>query len=193
MIHGMLAAGAWQDRRGTNLLDGGAPFYGVYPTADGGHMAVGALEQRFYDEFAALLGLSAQEAALRADPDRWEELREVVAARFRGRTREEWNGVFAGTDACVAAVLSLEEAPGHPHLAARGTFTRLRGHRAARSRAALLRHAHGGAPSARGAGCAHCAGGPRLGHPRAPARGAERATGAPRPPEHLGPPDHRDT
>jgi alpha-methylacyl-CoA racemase len=123
MIHGMRAAGAWQDRRGANLLDGGAPFYGVYETADGGHMAVGALEQRFYDEFAALLGLSVGEAALRADPGRWEELRAVVAARFRGRTREEWDGVFAGTDACVAPVLSLAQAPGHPHLAARGTFT----------------------------------------------------------------------
>ncbi|WP_329139592.1 CoA transferase [Streptomyces sp. NBC_01476] len=123
MIHGMRAAGAWQDRRGANLLDGGAPFYGVYETADGGHMAVGALEQRFYDEFAALLGLSGPEAALRADPARWETLRTAVAARFRTRTRDEWTGVFTGTDACVAPVLSLAEAPGHPQLSARGTFT----------------------------------------------------------------------
>ncbi|WP_329181130.1 CaiB/BaiF CoA transferase family protein [Streptomyces sp. NBC_01477] len=127
MLHGMLAAGAWQDRRESNLLDGGAPFYGVYSTADGGHMAVGALEQRFYDTFAAILGLTADEAALRDDPARWPELRTAVAARFRGRTREEWTAVFAGTDACTAPVLSLTEAPRHPHLAARGTFTEVYG------------------------------------------------------------------
>ncbi len=90
-------------------------------------MAVGALEQRFYDEFAALLGLTERQAALRDDPARWEELRDAVAARFRTRTREEWNGVFTGTDACVAPVMSLAEAPGHPHLAARGTFTEYAG------------------------------------------------------------------
>jgi alpha-methylacyl-CoA racemase len=123
MLHGMLAAGAWQDRRAGNLLDGGAPFYGVYPTADGGHMAVGALEQRFYETFAALLGLTAEEAALRDDPARWPDLRTAVATRFRSRTRDEWTAVFTGTDACVAPVLSLTEAPRHPHLAARGTFT----------------------------------------------------------------------
>jgi alpha-methylacyl-CoA racemase len=127
MIHGMRAAGAWQDHRGTNLLDGGAPFYGVYETSDGGHMAVGALEQRFYDEFAALLGLSARDAGLRKDPARWAELRTAIAARFRTRTREEWTGVFAAADACVAPVLSLAQAPGHPHLAARGTFTEAAG------------------------------------------------------------------
>lgn len=123
LLHGMVAAGAWQDRRGANLLDGGAPFYGVYATSDGGHMAVGALEQRFYDTFATLLGLTPQQAALRDDPARWPELRTAVAARFRTRSREEWTAVFAGTDACAAPVLSLTEAPRHPHLAARGTFT----------------------------------------------------------------------
>ncbi|MEU8352231.1 CaiB/BaiF CoA-transferase family protein [Streptomyces sp. NPDC048845] len=122
MIHSLLAAGAWQDRRGANLLDGGAPFYGTYETADGGWMAVGALEPRFYDEFARLLGLG-EDAPGRSDPGRWHELRAAVAARFRTRTREEWTGVFAGSDACVAPVLSLREAPDHPHLAARGTFT----------------------------------------------------------------------
>lgn len=123
MLHGLLAAGAWQDRRAANLLDGGAPFYGVYPTADGLHMAVGALEQRFYDTFCALLGLTGPQAALREDPARWPELRAAVAARFLTRTREEWTAVFTGTDACAAPVLSLSEAPRHPHLAARGTFT----------------------------------------------------------------------
>ncbi|MFJ8058332.1 CaiB/BaiF CoA transferase family protein [Streptomyces sp. NPDC096142] len=122
MIHGMLAAGSWQDRRGANLLDGGCPYYGTYETADGGHMAVGALEPQFYDRFVDLLGL-ADLADARRDWTRWGELREAVAARFRSRTRDEWTDVFAGTDACVAPVLSLREAPHHPHLAARGTFT----------------------------------------------------------------------
>ncbi|MFI8419040.1 CaiB/BaiF CoA transferase family protein [Streptomyces sp. NPDC085479] len=121
MIHAMVAAGGWQDRRGVNLLDGGCPFYGVYATSDGGHMAVGALEERFYDEFARLLGLEGA-TSLRRDLARWPELREAVAARFRSRTRAEWTEVFEGTDACVAPVLSLREAPAHPHLAARGTF-----------------------------------------------------------------------
>ncbi|MFC9295313.1 CaiB/BaiF CoA transferase family protein [Streptomyces sp. NPDC057011] len=122
MIHGMVAAGGWQDRRGANLLDGGCPFYGTYETSDGGYMAVGALEQQFYDTFVDLLGIK-DEAPARKDLARWGELREAVAARFKSRTREEWTAVFEGTDACVAPVLSLREAPHHPHLAARGTFT----------------------------------------------------------------------
>ncbi|MFD8146676.1 CaiB/BaiF CoA transferase family protein [Streptomyces sp. NPDC059708] len=122
MIHGMIAAGGWQDRRGANLLDGGCPFYGTYETSDGLHMAVGALEQQFYDTFVRLLGI-ADEAPARKDTARWGELREAVAARFRTRTRAEWTEVFEGTDACVAPVLSLGEAPHHPHLAARSTFS----------------------------------------------------------------------
>ncbi|MFI6876923.1 CaiB/BaiF CoA transferase family protein [Streptomyces sp. NPDC050400] len=121
MIHGMLAAGGWQDRRGANLLDGGCPFYGTYETADGQYMAVGALEQQFYDEFIGLMGL-ADSAPARKDLARWGELRDAVAARFKDRTRDEWTAVFEGSDACVAPVLSLREAPAHPHLAARGTF-----------------------------------------------------------------------
>ncbi|MFI6805070.1 CaiB/BaiF CoA transferase family protein [Streptomyces luteogriseus] len=122
MIHGMLAAGGWQDRRGANLLDGGCPYYGTYETADGRYMAVGALEPRFYAEFLALLGVEDQ-AGARKDVARWSELREQVATRFKSRTRDEWTALFDGSDACVAPVLSLREAPHHPHLAARGTFT----------------------------------------------------------------------
>lgn len=121
VLHGMMAAGGWQDRRGSNLLDGGCPFYGTYETADGGHMAVGALEPAFYAEFTDLLGV-ADEAPARGDIDSWDQLRAVIAARFKERTREEWTAVFAGSDACVAPVLSLREAPRHPQLAARGTF-----------------------------------------------------------------------
>jgi len=122
MIHGMLGAGAWQDRRGSNLFDGGAPFYGTYETADGQYMAVGALEPRFYAEFMERLGIPG-EAPAREDMARWGELREAIAARFKARTRDEWTAVFTDSDACVAPVLSLREAPHHPHLAARGTFT----------------------------------------------------------------------
>ncbi|NLU72983.1 CoA transferase [Streptomyces sp. HNM0575] len=131
MIHGMLAAGFWQDKRGANLLDGAAPFYGTYETADGGHMAVGALEPQFYREFVRLLGLGGpggdgdggeKELPSRDDPAAWGELRALVAERFKTRTRDEWDEVFRDSDACVAPVLSLREAPGHPHLAARGTF-----------------------------------------------------------------------
>ncbi|MFJ4364335.1 CaiB/BaiF CoA transferase family protein [Streptomyces chartreusis] len=122
MIHGMLAAGGWQDRRGANLLDGGCPYYGTYETADGRYMAVGALEPQFYDEFLRLLGVEDL-ASARKDFSRWSELRDAVAARFKSRTRDEWTAVFEGSDACVAPVLSLREAPRHPHLAARGTFT----------------------------------------------------------------------
>lgn len=126
MLHGMLAAGRWQDRREANLLDGGCPFYGTYETSDGGYMAVGALEQQFYEEFVRLLGL-AHLAPARKDLARWGELREAVAARFRSRTRAQWTAVFEGSDACVAPVLSLGDAPHHPHLAARGTFTEVGG------------------------------------------------------------------
>ncbi|WP_228925851.1 CaiB/BaiF CoA-transferase family protein [Streptomyces sp. DH7] len=121
MIHGMLAAGSWQDRRGTNLLDGGCPFYGTYATSDGGHMAVGPLEGQFYAEFIGLLGI-ADAFPDRWDLARWDELRAAVTERFSTRTRAEWTEVFDGTDACVAPVLSLTEAPHHPHLAARSTF-----------------------------------------------------------------------
>ena len=132
MLQGMLAAGAWQDQRGVNLLDGSCPFYGVYETADGGHLAVGALEPRFYAEFISLLGLDAggESPAVgdadrlppREDLARWGELREVIAARVRTRARDDWAEVFADSDACVAPVLSMREAHAHPHLASRGTY-----------------------------------------------------------------------
>ncbi|MCA2216238.1 CaiB/BaiF CoA transferase family protein [Jidongwangia harbinensis] len=115
MVHGMLAAGQWRDERGVNLLDGGRPFYDVYATRDGGHVAVGPLEPRFFAELLARLDLDG----LRQDDP---AIRARLAAVFATRTRDEWSAVFAGSDACVAPVLSLAEAPDHPHLAARNTF-----------------------------------------------------------------------
>jgi alpha-methylacyl-CoA racemase len=126
-IYGMRAAGSWQDKRGVNLLDGGAPFYDTYATADGEYMAVGALEPQFY---AALLrGLGLADAGLPGQHDRagWPALRQRIAAAFASRTRAEWEQVFAGTDACVSPVLSMAEAPAHPHAAARNAFVEVGG------------------------------------------------------------------
>ncbi|MGW3404226.1 CaiB/BaiF CoA transferase family protein [Streptomyces zhihengii] len=123
MFWGMLAEGTWQDTRGRNLLDGGCPHYAVYETSDGGWMAVGALEPQFYAAFTALLGLDAGELPDRADPRNWPALRTLFATRFKTATRARWTDVFEGTDACVAPVLSLREAAGHPHLTGRGTYT----------------------------------------------------------------------
>lgn len=121
MLAGLIAGGAWREERGHNLLDSGAPFYDVYETADGRHMAVGAIEPQFYAELLEGLGL-VDTAPDRSDPGNWAALREAIAARFRQRTQQEWTGVFAGTDACVSPVLPLTEASRHPHLAARHTY-----------------------------------------------------------------------
>jgi alpha-methylacyl-CoA racemase len=126
-IYGMRASGSWHDQRGSNLLDGGAPFYDTYATADGGYVAVGALEPQFY---AALLhGLGLTEAGLPGQHDRngWPVLRKRFAEVFASRTRADWEQVFAGTDACVSPVLSLAEAPAHPHAQARGAFVEVGG------------------------------------------------------------------
>jgi alpha-methylacyl-CoA racemase len=122
-FYGLHARGAWQDERGVNLLDGGAPFYGVYRTADDRYMAVGALESAFYAELLTRLGLEPGEN-VQTDVESWPALRERLAAAFVTRTQAEWVDVFEGGDACVAPVLGLQEAPEHSHLAARGTFVR---------------------------------------------------------------------
>ncbi|MGC9670700.1 CaiB/BaiF CoA transferase family protein [Planosporangium sp. 12N6] len=119
--HMMLATGAWTDERGVNLLDGGAPFYAVYETADGRHMAVGALEPKFYAELLAKLGLD-EDPHRQHDRALWPALRERIAAAFGGRSQAEWSAVFADSDACVAPVVSLREAAHHPHIKARGSI-----------------------------------------------------------------------
>jgi crotonobetainyl-CoA:carnitine CoA-transferase CaiB-like acyl-CoA transferase len=121
-LYGLRAAGAWQDERGTNLLDGGAPFYDTYRTADGRHMAVGALEPKFYAELLARLGLDPAGLPAQYDRSGWPELRARLTEVFAGRTQAEWAAVFDGSDACVAPVVSPADAPDHPHNAARGTF-----------------------------------------------------------------------
>jgi alpha-methylacyl-CoA racemase len=130
MTYGLMAGGGWADERGVNLLDTGAPFYDVYATADGRHMAVGALEPQFYAAFTGILfapaGVPADLPA-QHDRARWPELRSRFAARFAERSQEEWTGAFSGTDACVAPVRTMTEAPGDPHLAARGTYVTVDG------------------------------------------------------------------
>lgn len=120
MTLSMLATGAWRDERGVNLLDTGAPFYDVYETADGRHMAVGALEPQFYAQLLVLLELT--DAPDRDDMSQWPALRSVLAEAFGSRTQAEWTAVFAGSDACVTPVLSLGQAARSPHLTARGTY-----------------------------------------------------------------------
>jgi alpha-methylacyl-CoA racemase len=121
-ICALVNGGVWTMHRGRNLLDGGAPWYGVYETIDGRHMAVGAIEPQFYAEFLARLGLDADELPGQWEVERWPELRAAIAAAFKERAFDEWTRVFAESDACVAPVLSVSEARVYPHLAARQTF-----------------------------------------------------------------------
>jgi alpha-methylacyl-CoA racemase len=121
MIYSCFAAGIWSDERGTNLGDGGAPFYGVYQTSDAEFMAVGALEPEFYAEFLRLLQLSPDPAA-QFDRSAWPQLQARIGTAFAARPQKEWVAIFDGSDACVAPVLGMGDAPNHPHLAARGTF-----------------------------------------------------------------------
>ncbi|WP_203994926.1 CaiB/BaiF CoA transferase family protein [Micromonospora lutea] len=123
-IHALRQLGMWQEPRGVNLLDGGAPFYDTYECADGRYLAVGALEPRFYDELVRLTGfpLPPDEPVDRTDPANWPALRAAWARLFRTRTRDDWASLLTASDACVAPVLDWREAPEHPHLAARETF-----------------------------------------------------------------------
>src|SRR4051812_2648930 len=123
MLLGMLAGGLWQDRRGGNLLDTGVPWYDVYETADGSHVGAGGPEPQFSPQRLDRPGLT-DVAPPRQDTDR---LRTLLTETFRTRTRDEWTAVFAGSDACVAPVLSYTEAREHPHLQARGTYVESHG------------------------------------------------------------------
>jgi len=122
-MHGMMAMGGWRDERGVNLLDTGAHYYEVYECADGKFLSVGAIEPQFYAELLRGTGLTDDpEFANQNDKARWPHLKERLAEVIRTRTRDEWAEIFDGTDACVAPILSLGEAPHHAHTAARRTF-----------------------------------------------------------------------
>src|SRR5262245_36351640 len=122
LMFGLYAQGTWKDERGVNVLDTGAPWYDTYATKDGKWLAVGAIERRFYEAFIERLGLNPGDLPKQHDRNGWPELRRRFAERIAGRTRDEWERVFEGTDACVAPVLSLAEVARHPHNAARGAF-----------------------------------------------------------------------
>jgi alpha-methylacyl-CoA racemase len=123
-LHAYMAAGLWQDARGVNLLDGGAPFYDTYETADRRHVAVGCLEPQFFAEFARLLPLGERFVHGQYDRGLWQDMRAAIAGRFLVKTRDDWTKIFADSDACVAPVLSLAEAKDHPHNRARRTFAK---------------------------------------------------------------------
>ena len=127
MMYGMRAFGSWRDEREANMLDGGAPFYDTYGCLDGKYLSVGAIEPQFYAQLLALSGASDPEFTKQWSQPRWPQLKEKFAALFATRTRDDWCALLEGTDACVAPVLDMAEAPLHPHNAARGSFIEIDG------------------------------------------------------------------
>ena len=127
LIYGLRAANYWTDERGTNRLDSGAPYYNVYETSDGLWLSVGCNETRFWQNLLQLLGLREDEMGAQHDRSRWNEMREKIAAVFRSRTRDAWCALAEGREVCLSPILSMAEAPRHPHLAARQTFVEVEG------------------------------------------------------------------
>jgi len=122
------AMGSWTQQRGSNLLDGGAHFYDTYRCADGKYLAIGPIEPQFYELFLAKTGLASDLAfAAQWDRQRWPELKEKLASVFEQKSRDAWCELLQGTDACVAPVLDMDEAPEHPHNKQRGTFIQVDG------------------------------------------------------------------
>ena len=126
-IHGLRAMGIWGDERGTNLLDTGTHFYDVYETADGKYVSVGSIEPQFYAELIRRSGLEGQDLPAQMDRSQWPAMKERLAAVFRAKTRDQWCEIMEGTDVCFAPVLSMAEAPHHPHNRQRHTFVELAG------------------------------------------------------------------
>jgi len=127
LFHSMSAIGMWREEAGVNLLDSGTPFYDVYRTADGKWLAIGCLEPAFYAEWLRLAGLDGEELPAQFDIAGWPVLRARFAEVVASCTRDEWAALTDGTDACVAPVLTMGEAPRHPHMAARGTYVEVDG------------------------------------------------------------------
>ena len=126
-IYGIKAAGMWTNHRGENLLDTGAHFYEVYETRDGKFVSIGSIEAKFYEELLDLSGLKGQELPNQMDRSAWPALKEQLTKIFKSKTRDEWCKIMEGSDVCFAPVLSMEEAPKHPHNRHRGTFVEVEG------------------------------------------------------------------
>jgi len=126
-IYGMRASGLWTDKRGDNILDTGAHYYDVYETKDGQYISIGSIEAKFYAELLELSGLKGVELPHQQDRTQWPKMKERIAAVFKTKTREEWRKIMEGSDVCFAPVLSMDEAPHHPHNRHRGTFVEVDG------------------------------------------------------------------
>jgi alpha-methylacyl-CoA racemase len=122
LLYGLMANGRWSENRGFNILDGGAPFYRTYQTADGKFIAVGSIEPKFFAELVQRAGLPEKDLGIQNDPGHWPDMHARFAAAFRRRTRDDWMALFDGSDACVGPVLTFSEAAEHPHNVARGTY-----------------------------------------------------------------------
>ncbi|MCY1398484.1 Bile acid-CoA hydrolase [compost metagenome] len=127
VIWGLIASNHWHEQRGSNLLDGGAPWYDTYRTLDGQYMAIGPVESRFYAQLLEKLGLADADLPPQHDRNGWPRLREAFIQAFLNRTREQWCAEFEGSDACVTPVLGFAEAANHPHHRARGSFIEVNG------------------------------------------------------------------
>ncbi len=127
IIYGLHAAGLWSDKPGTNLLDSGAHFYETYETADGKFVAIGSIEPQFYELLLKLAEIDDPEFNNQLDFTHWPQLKEKLAAVFKTKTRDEWCQIMEGSDVCFAPVLSMSEAPQHPHYQHRKTFTQIDG------------------------------------------------------------------
>ncbi len=126
-IYGLRAAGVWSDKRGENILDTGAHYYNVYETRDGKYVAIGSIEPKFYAELLRLTGLESERLPRQNDRSTWPALQERLTAIFRTKTRDEWCRLMEGSEVCFAPVLSMQEAPSHPHNRERGTFVECEG------------------------------------------------------------------
>lgn len=122
MFSGLAAANRWVPERGANILDSGAPWYDVYQTKCGGYFAVGAIEPKFFKILANKIGLDDEDVQRQNDKNHWPQLRANLTRVFLSKTRDQWSEILEGTDACATPVLSLLEAPLHPHMAARNVF-----------------------------------------------------------------------
>ena len=125
--YGMKAMGIQTDERGTNILDSGAHFYDVYETSDGKYVSIASIEAKFYAELLEKTGLDKEDLPKQMDKSKWPDMKERLAAVIKTKTRDEWCAIMEGSDVCFAPVLSLEEAPNHPHNKARQTFIEIEG------------------------------------------------------------------